>query len=231
MRYTRLEIRRINLSERDKTIFAFFVVIPLMSIFLGWAINKMVITPAYSQKIGKQNAYTSNNINQIQVENKKIYFIQLGVFSSEENAKVMIDTLKKAKVASYYYKDDEIFRVITDLTTNKNYANKRKEELDKNGYNCMVKEFDLKNDKLKNKQYNDLHKLLVYQIDLKDGQTTEEEYKINFKNFYNKYKDDESIIKIMKYVDIYNNGIKNKKQEDIIMSLIKQLDYINNAKI
>ncbi|MCX7695785.1 MAG: SPOR domain-containing protein, partial [Caloramator sp.] len=185
MRYTRLELKKNSLSQFELGILYFFLVIPVVSIIIGWGLTNFILIPKLNIKNDNIKLITSNKIN-------KIYVLQIGVFANETNAKSMVDNLNKIGVYGYYFKDNDIFRVITDVSVDNNIIQNKKVELDKKGISSLVKEIDItyKNKKKEDLVIEDVKNIIVAQIKVKDGQVTQEQFKEMLKELYNKYKDD-----------------------------------------
>ncbi|GFR34892.1 SPOR domain-containing protein [Thermobrachium celere] len=124
MKYTRLEIGGKKMTEAQKIYICFFILIPIISILFGWYISKFIMLRLNPLD---KNSVVTNNIK----KDQKIYLLQLGVFSNEANAKVLIDNLKKIDIYSYYYKDNDVYRIITDISTSSDAIEKRRNELEK----------------------------------------------------------------------------------------------------
>lgn len=226
MRYTRLELKKNSLSQFELGILYFFLVIPVVSIIIGWGLTNFILIPKLNIKNDNIKIITSNKIN-------KIYVLQIGVFANETNAKSMVDNLNKIGVYGYYFKDNDIFRVITDVSVDNNIIQNKKVELDKKGISSLVKEIDItyKNEKKEDLVIEDVKNIIVAQIKVKDGQVTQEQFKEMLKELYNKYKDDKEISEVLNLATNYQEAVKNNQKDKVMFYIVKGINYINIGEV
>ncbi|WDC83860.1 SPOR domain-containing protein [Caloramator sp. mosi_1] len=219
MRYTRLELKKNGFSNFELGIIYFVLVIPLVSILVGWCLTQFIILPKLNIK--------SDSVDMISIKREnKIYLLQIGVFTNETNAKSMVDNLNRIDVYGHYYKDNDTYRVITDVSVDLNIIKNKKEELDKKGISSIIKEFDIQN-KIDEKEYYDMNNLIIAQIQLKDGQVSQEQFNKMLKEFYDKYKDDKKIREVCDLLINYQEAIKNNKQDKVIYYIVKSINFFN----
>lgn len=223
MKYTRLEVNKFTFGEKEKILVAFLLVIPMISILIGWSFSKWMlktnqhsnqVTPAF--KISKT------------IDNKKIYYLQVGVFSNENNAIAMIKSLENVGISSSYYKDKDIFRIITNFSTNVVSLEEQKKILSEKGYNCIIKELNILNKGEYNNYKIDLYRALIVQVEFINNQISSEEYEEYINEFYKKYKEDENAKSFIKDVSAFKKAIEENKNSDALKVLSQN---INNLKL
>lgn len=222
MRYTRLELKKNGLSKFELCILYFILIIPIVSIMVGWAITNFIILPKYSIKNNGVNTIAINKAN-------KVYLLQVGVFTNETNAKSMVQELNKIGIYGHYYKDNDIYRVITDVSSDLSSIQIKKLELEKKCINSMIKQLDIKykNDEQVEKTKDNINKLIIAQILVKDGQVSQEHFNQMLKEFYNKYKDDNKINDVINILTDYQEAIKSNNQDKVIYYIVKSMNYYN----
>lgn len=221
MKYTRLEIGGKKMTEAQKIYICFFILIPIISILFGWYISKFIMLRLNPLD---KNSVVTNNIK----KDQKIYLLQLGVFSNEANAKVLIDNLKKIDIYSYYYKDNDVYRIITDISTSSDAIEKRRNELEKKGLKCIIKEINFEN---KNDLNKDMYEIVIAQIKLKDGQVSLDDYKLISEQFYKRYMNDKKMENIIKYLKNYDQAYKVNSSQEIISALIKNVAILSKGEL
>ncbi|MDF2673942.1 MAG: hypothetical protein K0R09_2207 [Clostridiales bacterium] len=142
MKYTRLEIYKGISNSKLKTILGFFILIPLIAVITGSIITKIFIpnssTANYSQNEYEPIVVASNNTTRTY----KIFFLQAGAFISKSNAEVLKNAIKNNDFDPVVIEDDSIFRVVIDISDNKDLITQKKDKLQELSYNCLVNEFD-----------------------------------------------------------------------------------------
>ena len=67
-----------------------------------------------------------------------LYMLQMGVYSTEENAQEQSERLKKLGAAGYIYNDNGVYRVIASAYLNEEDAQSVKDRLNREGYACTI---------------------------------------------------------------------------------------------
>lgn len=220
MKYTRLEVNKVAFGEKEKILIAFLLVIPMISILVGWSFSKLVVKTSNPTNKSEKAVKVSKKI-----DNKRIYYLQVGVFSNQNNAMAMIKSLENVGISSYYYKDKDIFRIVTNFSTNDASLEEQKKLLSEKGYNCIIKEFNIEKD---NNYKVDLHRVLVVQVEFLNNQITANEYEEFINEFYKKYEKDENAKALLKDAEAFKKAVDENKSCDALRVLSKN---INNLKI
>lgn len=167
MKYTRLEIYKGISNSKLKTILGFFILIPLIAVIAGSIITKLFI-PNSSTSNHTQNEYepiivVSNNINM----SYNMFFLQAGAFISKSNAEVLKNAIKNDDFDPVVIEDDSIFRVIIDISDNKELLLEKKDKLQELGYNCLVNEFNFSSiEELGNKEIEYINKFINTTVEI-----------------------------------------------------------------
>lgn len=142
MRYTRLEIYKGISNTKIKIIICFFIVIPLIAVFAGSIITRILIPKeqSISTNLNADEPYIASS--QITNYNYKIFLLQAGAFMSRNNAEVLKNAIKRDDISPVIIQDNEIYRVIINISDNKSLLTEKKNKLQTLGYNCLINEFD-----------------------------------------------------------------------------------------
>lgn len=221
MKYTRLEVNKITFGEKEKILVAFLLVIPTISILIGWSFSKWIVKINQHSNQPIQAYKTIKNI-----ENKKIYYLQVGVFSNENNAIAMIKSLENVGISSCYYKEKDIYRIITNISTNQTSLEEQKKNLSENGYNCIIKELNIKSSENENNYKVELHRALVIQVEFINNEISEKEYEDYINEFYKKYKEDETAKLFAKNVELFKKAVNQNKNFDALKILSQNINKI-----
>lgn len=141
MKYTRLEIYKGISNSKLKTILGFFILIPVIAVMAGSIITRIFIP---TEKALNSTEYEDKTIvvsNQNTTIDYKIFFLQAGAFISKNNANVLRDAIKRDDINPVVVEDNTIYRVIIDLSDNKEYLAQKKDKLQALSYNCLINEF------------------------------------------------------------------------------------------
>lgn len=72
-----------------------------------------------------------------------VYAVQVGIYSKEENANEMIETLKNQSLNGYRYQKDDSFIVVSDVLLDKEEATELGNLISQKGITCLVKEYSI----------------------------------------------------------------------------------------
>lgn len=138
MRLSRSKIRNEYFGKKFLTIILFLIILPILSIFPGYLAAKYFVIPHFSSgnSSNYENEIQSKNIEQnitseveevSQIKNQNpqetasgsieftgfdIFSVQVGNFSTKENANALIEELDQRNMGAYLYESDG-FKVIT----------------------------------------------------------------------------------------------------------------------
>lgn len=141
MKYTRLEIYKGISNSKLKIILGFFIVIPVIAVLSGNIITKIFISNEKPQNLPQNEdklVIASSDNTRI---NYKVYFLQAGAFISKTNADSLKTAIGKDDINPVVVEDDTIYRVIIDVSDNKDFITQKRDKLQTLGYNCLVNEF------------------------------------------------------------------------------------------
>jgi hypothetical protein len=156
MKYTRLEIYKGISNSKLKTLLGFFILIPVIAVITGSIITRIFIPNEKSNNFTEYEDKTIVVSNQNTTIDYKIFFLQAGAFISKNNADVLKDAIKRDDIDPVVIEDDTIYRVIIDLSDNKEFLTQKKDKLQTLGYNCLINEFafasieSVENEEIKN---------------------------------------------------------------------------------
>ncbi|QCX32502.1 SPOR domain-containing protein [Caloramator sp. E03] len=196
---------KVKNSKRAKALLMFFVVLPLVSIICGSIIAKKIIIPITNKSIEGKNqdteAVTINN----HIYN--YYYVQTGVFTNQENAKMLKKELNRNEIDSAIVKDKDVYRVIVSISYKDEFEDLKK-RLKELKIDYIVKEVKInsiinngKELQVINKYIEQISDVLYKQIDMYYSKDLEQDDK-NLQN----------IIQLMKNMAM--NNIDNKIEEN-----------------
>lgn len=167
MKYTRLEIYKGISNSKIKIIICFFIVIPLIAVLSGSIITRILIPReqliSSNTKVDEPSITSSQNTSY----NYKIFFLQAGAFISRNNADVLKNAIKRDDISPVIIQDDEIYRVIINVSDNKSILTEEKDKLQTLGYNCLISEFDfISIDKSDNEEIVKINKCIKICVDM-----------------------------------------------------------------
>lgn len=151
MKYTRVEIPGRMIIKRSKPFIYFFIIIPLVAIVLGGVFVKIIVKPNLhniKRKVIPAIHVTetvSKNVNKI----SSVYFLQVGVFTNINNAGILTKGIKEKGFDSCVVEDKGVYRVIVEVSNDKNELIKINDKLKSLGYSCIIHEKNF------NTQYGD----------------------------------------------------------------------------
>jgi hypothetical protein len=167
MKYTRLEIYKGISNSKLKTLLGFFILIPVIAVITGSIITRIFIPN------NKVINYTENEDKTIVVSNQnttinyKIYFLQAGAFINKNNADVLKDAIKRDVIDPVVVEDETIYRVIIDLSDNKEFLTQKKDKLQTLGYSCLINEFTFASiGSAENEEIKNTNKLIETVVDI-----------------------------------------------------------------
>lgn len=136
MRYTRFEFKgKVGIG---RSIFKFFILIPLIAIVLGWLLPNLFIMINQAGSRGPESNTESYSYEDVRPE--KFFLVQTGIYSSEDNAKSAENIIRSRHLPAYTYMDGQYYRVISYIGDSKNAADTKRQEYIKQGLDCIVKE-------------------------------------------------------------------------------------------
>lgn len=105
---------KVKNSKRIKILLMFLVVLPLVSAICGSIIAKKIIIPITNKNLEVEN----QELKAVAINNHiyNYYYIQTGVFTNEENAKMLKRELKRNKIDSAVAKDKDVYRVVVSIS-------------------------------------------------------------------------------------------------------------------
>lgn len=145
MKYTRLEIPKSISNLKIRIIFVFFILIPLISVFAGKIITKLLIPTNQKQESAKSVDELSITVSQNLNYNYEIYMLQAGAFMNKNNADVLKEALTTDDINPVIIRDDDIYRVIIYQSINREQLEEKRDKLESMGYNCLINEFKFTN--------------------------------------------------------------------------------------
>ena len=141
MKYTRLEIYKGISNSKFKTILGFFILIPVIAVIAGSIITRILIpteeTINYTQYEDKTIVVSSQNTT----IDYKIFTLQAGAFISKNNADILKSAIKRDDINPVVVEDDTIYRVVINLSDNKEFLAQKRDKLKDLGYNCLINEY------------------------------------------------------------------------------------------
>lgn len=160
MNYTRLELPRRTLSKRSKLLIEFCIIMPLASIIVGSLVSKVFI---FSIQRSPVPLNTSNNIKMInttKVVNKEAtatnantkkkeikvqnilsyYYIQGGIYSNYQNGNNALNKLKSIGANGFLMKDKNLYRIVLNVSNNKDVLKDNQEMLKTKGCETLIKQ-------------------------------------------------------------------------------------------
>jgi hypothetical protein len=162
----------------------FFIIIPIIAIVVGSIITKVFIVPRTIQTAKvPTDAVVPVNLNDSQKNSSiingkyNLFVLQAGAFVSKKNADILQNGIKSKGMNAFVIKDLDVFRVIIDITEDKNLLMEKKDKLKPEGYECLINEIDFRNslgngtgEEAAIKGYVDsVMNMLAVEIRLKDG--------------------------------------------------------------
>lgn len=141
MKYTRLEIYKGISNSKIKIILVFFILIPVIAVLAGSIISKIFITSKQTISLSQNMDEPSIAAIQSSSYNYKVFLLQAGAFMSQKNAEVLKEAIKRDDITPVVIEDDEIYRVIINLSDDKELIIEEKNKLQTLGYNCLINEF------------------------------------------------------------------------------------------
>lgn len=141
MKYTRLEIYKGISNSKLKLILGFFIVIPVIAVLSGSLISKIFITDKTSINTIQNEDKSLIVVNQSVKSDYKIYFLQAGAFMSEDNGESLRNAIKREDISPVVIQDDDIYRVIIQISDNKDLITRERDKLINLNYNCLINEF------------------------------------------------------------------------------------------
>lgn len=144
MKYTRLEPIKKAANSKIKILVGFVIVIPITAILVGSIITRFVILPF---AIKNASAAPSNTRIKVAASIKKrefsVYILQAGAFANPDNANVLKNAILGIGEKTSIINDNKIYRVIVDISENKDSIIKTKDKLSQNGYGCLINEMKI----------------------------------------------------------------------------------------
>lgn len=145
VKYTRLEIYKGISNSRIKGIFVFFVIIPVIAVLSGSIITRILIPKEQIVSSNENVDEPSIVVNISKSYSYKFFLLQAGAFMNKSNAEVLKEAIKGDDFTPFIITDNEIYRVIISLSTDKEILIKKKDKLETIGYNCLINEFAFNN--------------------------------------------------------------------------------------
>lgn len=138
--YLRNIIDKIKSSSKIKIILMFVILLPFISIICGSIIAKYIIIPATNKNTVDKKVKVVSVIKNNHIYN--YYYMQAGVFASEQNANVLKNMLKNNEINSAVVKDNDSYRVIIAISYNDEFED-IKQKLKNIKLDYIVKEIKL----------------------------------------------------------------------------------------
>lgn len=139
MRYTRFEFNgKVAIGH---SAFRFFAFIPLIAIIMGLFLSRLfIMTAQIGQKSPQKSPvqYTYKDVSPHQY-----FIVQVGIYSSSDNARLAEGIIKSKGFPAYSYLDGKYYRVISYAALSKNDADTKNIEYTRHGIQSIVKELDL----------------------------------------------------------------------------------------
>lgn len=133
MKYTRLELESGLSKNVVVNLLAFFILVPLLAISFGKIAAAYFIVPYIQQKT-QTTQYTANIGTSYQSE---YFLLQAGVFTNNENAKILQRGIDSIHNGVCIINDKDSYRVIVDVSEDKNKIEELEKKLMDSGYGCI----------------------------------------------------------------------------------------------
>jgi hypothetical protein len=227
MKYTRLELHSGLSKNTIRNIIVFFTIIPVISICIGKVVTGLLVIP-YIDKVIQPAQYTVNAENK--TTEVEYYLLQAGVFMNRENADILQKGIDRANKSTFVVNNGDSFRIIVDISKNKDDLEIIQDNLKTSGYNCIINSISF-NSGNSDTAFSENIKNIIELFEL------EYEAIINIGN-NKEVSADEIINQRNKIIDIYKKiEIENKDQSkvnpmaDNYKSIVKKTDeFIKNCE-
>lgn len=257
MKYTRFEFKKDRDENFKHFAFRFLLLIPVIAIVCGMILSRYIIVP-YILKLGSNQSATNiepevtkkpQDSSETEKSNKpadetyeyetlkprKYYIAQAGYFSTLDNAESFLNLIKQANLPAYVNKEEQYFRVIVFLDSDKAKVNKRINDYKALGYTCFVREINISLKEMpesyrKDNKYILLNRMIIQYLKVidenKDFLSKYENKSIDFNTLKEKLDDGNKSLSqlISKY-----NEITNKDDEKIDNFIEKYETTVNTV--
>lgn len=142
MRYTRLEISGKNRRPVKILLFQFFVIIPMISIIIGYFISNLIIIPNIKATGEEGGASAQAGVFTVK-KLEKMYFLQSGYFTKKEKADLLSKGIAQSGLRASVGSNKGKYRVITGLEESLEEVQKSLGNLKSLGYGGIVNTIDI----------------------------------------------------------------------------------------
>ncbi|HBG39644.1 MAG TPA: hypothetical protein DDW58_10510, partial [Clostridiaceae bacterium] len=137
MKYTRVDITKREGNVNFLLWFKFFILLPLLAIIIGAGISKKIITPWIKNNTG---GVSQPNIK---YDGTNFYVVQAGVFTNENNARLLSGSINENGFKSIVICDKSLYRIIINIFSEKSKSEETRNNLKALGYDCIINEVDI----------------------------------------------------------------------------------------
>jgi len=236
MKYTRVDITKREGNVNFSLWFKFFILLPLLAIIIGAGISKKIITPWIKNSTGEVSQPN------IKYDVTNFYIVQAGVFTNENNAKLLSESINENGFKSIVICDKGLYRIIINIFTEKSKPEEIRNNLKALGYDCIINEVDINSlyfqnfDKKHMKQYiNLISSIINLQVNIWEGQKANSELISEYKKNMNSIMalsgntKDDSVKKFLDISNKYFNEIKEGKYENCLNYISEEIFILKNS--